>query len=81
MRINLIQSKRRSPGARVALALFKMRTGAYPGPVLALTYRPDLLNRDFRKYIARGMSGAGCWSRGEAELFAAFVSRLNSCHF
>jgi hypothetical protein len=46
-----------------------------------MTYRPDLLNKDLAGRIQRAMHGSGGWSKGEAELFAAFVSKLNSCNF
>jgi len=81
MRIDLLHGGRRPLHVRLSLALFKLRAGIYPGPPLALTYRPDLLNKDLNGYILRGMHGSGGWSRGDAELFAAFVSRLNSCNF
>jgi hypothetical protein len=81
MRIDLLHGGRRPLPIRLGIELFKLRAGVYPGPPLALTYRPDLLNKDLAGYIQRAMHGSGGWSRGEAELFAAFVSKLNSCNF
>ena len=81
MRIDLLHGGRRPWSARLGLALFKLRTGVTLGPPLALTYRPDLLNKDLADYLSRGMFGSGGWSKGEAEMFAAFVSNLNSCNF
>ena len=81
MRIDLFHGGRRPMVVRLGLALFKLRAGVYPGPPVALTYRPDLLNRDLRDYILRAMHGSGGWNKGEAELFAAFVSSLNRCRF
>ena len=81
MRIDLLHGGKRPLLMRIGLELFKLRAGVYLGPPLALTYRPDLLNKDLAHYIQRGMSGSGGWSQGEAELFAAFVSKLNSCNF
>jgi hypothetical protein len=63
------------------MALIKWYTGVSAGPPLALSYRPDLYHRDFTGYILRGMHGSGGWDKGQAELFGAFVSKLNSCRF
>lgn len=81
MRIDLLHGGRRPKAVRLSLGLFKLLAGVYPGPPLALTYRPDLLTKDLNGYILRAMHGSGGWSRGDAELFAAFVSQLNSCSF
>lgn len=81
MRIDLLHGGKRPLPIRLSLGLFKLRAGVYPGPPLAITYRPDLLTKDLANYIQRGMHGSGGWSRGDVELFAAFVSKLNSCHF
>lgn len=81
MRIDLFKGGRRPLAVRLGLAYFNFRAGIYPGPPLVLTYRQDLLNQDLTEYILRAMHGSGGWSKGEAELFAAFVSSLNSCNF
>ncbi|KAA3655742.1 MAG: hypothetical protein DWQ04_33085 [Chloroflexi bacterium] len=81
MRIDLFRGGKRPFPIRIALTLFKLRAGAYPGPPVAITYRPDLLTKDLGNYISRGMHGSGGWSKGEAEMFAAFTSSLNSCQF
>ena len=81
MRINLLRGGKRPFPIRLGLELFKLRTGVYLGPPLAITYRPDLLNKELANYIQRGMYGSERWSRGETELFAAFISKLNSCSF
>ncbi|MEM7330785.1 MAG: hypothetical protein AAF490_01745 [Chloroflexota bacterium] len=81
MRIDLLKGGKRPFPFRIAIRFMKLQAGVYSGPPLALTYRPDLLTKDLRDYMLRGMHGSGGWSKGEAELFAAFVSRLNSCNF
>lgn len=81
MRIDLMNGGRRPWRMRLGLRLIKWRTGVYPGPPLTLSYRPDLFHKDLMGYLLRGMSGSGGWSKGAAELFGAFVSNLNSCHF
>ena len=81
MRIDLFQGGRRPLTARLILALFNLRAGIYPGPPLVLTYRPDFLTQDLNDYLFWGMYGLRGWRRGDVELFAAFVSSLNSCNF
>lgn len=81
MRIDLEHGRRRPWPLRLALWVVRRKTGMVPGPTLALTYRLDLFSRRLRGYILRGMRGDSAWSKGEAELLAAFVSKLNTCHF
>jgi hypothetical protein len=81
MRIDLEHSEHRPRSARLVLALVRRVIGIKPGPMLALTYRPELFSAALRRYLARGVAHAGPWSKGEAELFAAFVSNLNTCRF
>lgn len=81
MRIDLEHGGRRPWFIKLALALAARVIGTTPPPPLAMTYRPDLLRPGLRRYILRGVSAHGSWTKGEAELFAAFVSDLNTCHF
>lgn len=81
MRVDLMHSPHRPWYVALGLRLAKWRVGVVPGPPLTISYRPSFFNADFRGYILRSMSGAGSWDRGHAEMFAAFVSSLNACHF
>ena len=81
MRIDLFTSDHRPWYMDLGLKLARWRVGAVPGPPLAISYRPDLFKKDFVGYIVRSMHGSGGWDKGHAEMFAAFVSKLNSCHF
>jgi len=81
MRIDLVNGGRRPWYMALAMRLAKLRIGIYPGPPLAMTYRTNFMTRPFLGYILRGMHGAGGWTKGEAEMFSAFVSDLNTCHF
>ncbi|MBL8924475.1 MAG: hypothetical protein JNJ54_36840 [Myxococcaceae bacterium] len=81
MRVNLFEGGRRPWYFSLGLRLMKARIGLYPGPPLAITYRPDLFSRRLVGYIFRGSSGLDGWDKGHAELFSAFVSHLNSCRF
>ena len=64
------------------LAAIRERSGAEPlGVVKTLMYRPELFGRPFSDALDRVMRGPSEWSTGERELFAAFTSLLNRCHF
>ena len=81
MRVDLIRGGRRPWHMRIGMRIGRQVLGIYPGPPLAISYRPDLYHRDLLGYLLRGMRGSGGWEKGDAELFASFVSSLNSCHF
>ena len=55
--------------------------GLDPGPIVTVSYRRELFGRPFVACMSEGMRGSRHWSRGELELFAAFVSKLNSCAY
>ena len=52
-----------------------------PDVVRTLRYRAHLFGRPHSAQTQAVMRGPSEWSVGERELFAAFVSRLNQCHF
>jgi hypothetical protein len=51
------------------------------GVVKTLLYRPELFGAPFSQTLDEAMRGPSEWSAGERELFAAFTSLLNQCHF
>jgi hypothetical protein len=52
------------------------------GPPAVVAYRPEFFGRHFVAGVRRALEGtAEEWSRGEMELFAAFVSDLNRCKY
>jgi hypothetical protein len=81
MRIDLEQGGRRPWFMKLGLAVAERVIGVKPPPMLTVSYRPDLFVAPLRRYVLRGVSRASAWSKGESELFAAFVSNLNTCHF
>lgn len=81
MRIDLEHGKRRPWPLRAALWVVRRLVGIVPGPLLAMSYRPDIMSPAMRRYMLRAMRASRAWSKGEAELLAAFVSNLNRCHF
>ena len=81
MRIDLEYGGRRPWWMANGLRLVKALTGLMPPPMLFMTYRPDLFGPELSRYVMHGMSHPGPWTQGEDELFSAFVSNLNSCHY
>ena len=41
----------------------------------------QMAERPIAEHTQAAMRGDSAWTVGEGELFAAFVSRLNACHF
>lgn len=81
MRIDLEHGQRRPWTLRVVLWVVRRLVGIVPGPMLVMSYRPELMSRALRRYVLRAMRASRAWSKGEAELMASFVSDLNRCHF
>jgi hypothetical protein len=52
-----------------------------PDVVRTLRYRRHLFGTPHSAHTQAVMRGPSEWSVAERELFAAFVSRLNRCHF
>ena len=81
MRLSVVDSGHAPPEAAV-LEMIRERSGQEPlGVVKTLLYRPELFGRPFSEALDRAMRGPSEWSAGERELFAAFTSLLNQCHF
>ena len=51
------------------------------GVIKTLLYRPERFGGPFSAELDRVMRGPSDWTAGERELFAAFTSLLNQCHF
>jgi hypothetical protein len=79
MRLPLEQQLR--PLQKVVLKAFKALLGSAPGPVLIASYNKRFFGNGWAACMKEGMRSATEWSVGEIELFAAFVSRLNSCGY
>jgi hypothetical protein len=52
-----------------------------PDVVRTLRYQQHLFGWPHSAHTQAVMRGPSEWSVGERELFAAFVSRMNQCHF
>jgi hypothetical protein len=70
------------PSSKVLYGIVRLVSGfRAPDVVRTLKYRPDFFGRPHSTHTQAVMRGPSEWSIGERELFAAFVSRLNQCHF
>jgi len=66
---------------KIVLGVMKALLGDAPGPMMIASYNKRFFGNAWAACIKNGMRGATEWSVGEVELFAAFVSRLNSCGY
>ena len=69
------------PLQKLALKGFKAVFGRAPGPVLIASYNKPFFGDGWAPCMRQGMRRAAEWSVGEIELFAAFVSKVNSCGY
>ena len=68
--------------ARLIYAFMRAVSGfRAPDVIRTLRYRRHLFGRPHSAHTQAVMRGPSEWSVGERELFAAFVSRMNQCHF
>ncbi len=68
--------------SRLLYAVVRVVSGyRVPDVVRTLRYRAHLFGAPHSAHTQAVMRGPSEWSVGERELFAAFVSRLNHCHF
>ena len=67
---------------RLLYAVIRILSGfRAPDVVRTLRYRKAFFGAAHGAHTHAAMCGPSAWSVGERELFAAFVSRLNQCHF
>lgn len=79
MRIDYQSNAR--PLQKLQFGLISKLMGAVPGPIVVLTYRREIFGKHFTKCLTEGMRQTKYWTKPEVELFAAFVSKANSCNF
>jgi hypothetical protein len=71
-----------SLSSRLLYAMVRMMSGfRTPDVARTMRYRKHLFGEPQSAHTQAVMRGPSEWSIGERELFAAFVSRLNQCHF
>jgi len=69
-----------SPVQRLSYFFVRLATGGHSGAVLMVSAGKPFGGL-WTRCMDEGMRQARHWSRGEIELFAAFVSKLNACGF
>jgi hypothetical protein len=68
--------------SRLLYAFVRIVSGyRIPDVVRTLRYRRHLFGAPHAAHTQAVMRGPSEWSVGERELFAAFVSKVNQCHF
>jgi hypothetical protein len=81
MRLKNIENGHSLP-TRLKLGLMRLMMGTrVPDVIRTILYRPDFFGKHFSALTQTVMRESSHWSAGECELFAAFVSRKNRCHF
>lgn len=81
MRVDLERGGKRGLAVRFVMEMVRRYVGLVPGPLLFFTYRLKSIPKGIQHYISRGVGRNGAFIRSERELFAAFVSSLNTCRF
>ncbi len=55
--------------------------GFTPAPLAIFLYRRNFFGKHFVKLLNQSLRHTQCWSIGEVELMAAFVSKINDCPY
>jgi hypothetical protein len=67
---------------RLILRMMRLITRMEPHDVVkTMMYRPEFFGHKYGELLHPIMRGPSEWTIGERELFAAFTSRVNQCHY
>lgn len=66
---------------KIQLRILRALSGRALDPVLMMSYRRNFFGKYWARCLQDGLRHGREWSIGELEIFAAFVSSLNRCHF
>ena len=80
MRLALLHHGHR-PLQKLQMALVHAIVGQVPGPIATMSYRRNLFGRWISDCFVEAMERSRHWTRGETELFAAYVSDQNRCRY
>ena len=80
MRLNILNHGHRWT-QKLIFKLIGLQVGHVPPPVRVLTYRRNWFGAHFVDCLDEGLRQTREWTKAEAELFAAFVSKLNQCEY
>ena len=81
MRLRRLESGHRFGHRLVLKAAEGVLRSRLPDVVRAMLYRPEFFGKHFGALTQQLLRGRSQWSVGERELFAAYTSLLNHCHF
>ena len=79
--MRLALEKRLTPIQKLFLRGLRLLLKDTPGPALVTSYRKSYFGNNWIRCMKEGMRKAKHWRVGEVELFAAFISKVNSCSF
>jgi hypothetical protein len=80
MRLSLLHHGHR-PLQKLQMRIIRALVGQVPGPIATMSYRRQLFGRWMSDCFVESMQKATHWTRGETELFAAYVSDQNRCRY
>ena len=66
---------------KIQLRIMRAFCGRALEPVLMMSYRRNFFGKHWARCLQEGLRHAREWRVGELEIFAAFVSNLNRCHY
>ncbi|MEM7126087.1 MAG: hypothetical protein AAF702_07155 [Chloroflexota bacterium] len=66
---------------RLQLSLMKRLIGHEIGPIAMQSYRPNFFGRAYNDCVAEALRKTEFWTKAEAELLGAFVSKQNQCSY
>jgi hypothetical protein len=80
MRLQLLHEGHR-PLQKLQLRIIRALVGQVPGPIATMSYRRSLFGKPMSACFVESMEKSQHWTRGETELFAAYVSEQNHCRY
>ena len=80
MRLRILKEGHRLT-QKLFFRLVTLHMGHVPPPMRVLTYRRGFFGAHFVDCLDEGLRQTREWTKAEAELFAAFVSKLNQCEY
>ncbi len=66
---------------KALFGVIRMLAPGVPGPVLAMSFKQPFFGKHFSRILEHSMREMKHWSVAEVEVFAAFVSKQNKCHY
>lgn len=68
--------------SRLLYGVIRLMSGSRaPDVIRTIRYRGPFFGAAHTEHTQAVLRGPSAWTVGERELFAAFVSRMNQCHF